>query len=164
MDNRKVITVIPEKRKKNDHLGFLSGSPAWVVVQAGEVQSDNWSLTEPTKIRVRAIGTTGIRVAKYQRGTITQRNSSRFWGSLESCTHIKLHLCRVKLHETGQRTTTEKRAITRKILETTQASAMFGFQPVSMGSSNECPRNLAENLEKLHLGNIISLTLGESLL
>lgn len=63
--------------------------------------------------------------------------------SLQSNITSKLHLCWVKLHETGQRTT-EKRAITQKILETTQASAMFWFQPVSMESSNECPRNSVE--------------------
>lgn len=160
------MTVITEKRK-NDHLSFLSGSTAWVVLQAGEVQSDNRSLTVLSQQRSES-GLLGQLEYVWQSTREEQLHREIALGfevplSLQSNITSKLHLCWVKLHETGQRTT-EKRAITQKILETTQASAMFWFQPVSMESSNECPRNSVETLERLYLENINSLTLGESLL
>lgn len=102
--------------------------------------------TEPTKIRIMATGATGICVAKYQTGTITQRNSSRFWVPLSlalilSCTCAGCPWDRAENNW--------EKSNYQKILETTQASAMFCFQPMSMGSSNECPWKSSRDPRKI---------------
>lgn len=93
--------------------------------------------------------------AKCKRGIITQRKSSRICTEvpLNLWSNMKLHLCRVRLCETGQKMTMVERAITQKALEITQDSAIFWPWPMRVESSNECPKNSAKTLEKIHLRN-----------